>query len=213
MSRKYKVPGEPWTCPKCKKVKPLTEEFWSRDRTEKCGFQSRCSPCSARMNAAYVRTPTGAANLKRRNDQKNPKNTARYRAFWTTPGAPSPFQPYKSSPKKRCATCHRWKVRAESNWYTNVMASDGLSQRCIKCKQKDTLARHAKRLKIANAIQAHRESLSPDEDRLLRRSIYDARVEGRAFTFGEYRLTPSDIRDLGWTLSWWREDIMDHRGT
>lgn len=43
-------------CPRCKTVKPLTSEFFSRDRTAKQGFSHRCKTCDKKRYQLWIRS-------------------------------------------------------------------------------------------------------------------------------------------------------------
>ena len=51
-------------CSKCKKEKPLSAEFFHRNKARKSGFQDYCRECFAKVKKEYYQRPEVKERLK-----------------------------------------------------------------------------------------------------------------------------------------------------
>jgi len=60
----HKEPIEYKKCPECSETKPLTAEFWYRDKPKKSGYQTYCKPCSIIRQKTRRNTPEHRAHRR-----------------------------------------------------------------------------------------------------------------------------------------------------
>lgn len=58
------------TCTKCGEIKPVTPEYFHRDKYQKSGLGTQCKVCRLKTSIAYAKTPAGIQARKRVEDKR-----------------------------------------------------------------------------------------------------------------------------------------------